>query len=68
MARTLEQFMLELEELYGPDELIDILNISSADLLCRFDDKVSEYYKRSNENASDQEIKEAFYGLYDERN
>jgi hypothetical protein len=40
---SLEQAKLFLADQYDPDEIVDLLNLSSIDLLDAFEDKVLEY-------------------------
>jgi len=42
---TLQEFKEQLIELYDPDELVDILSISSEDLVEMFPDKVVEKFE-----------------------
>ena len=37
---TFEEYKEQLIELYDPDELVDILNISIEELVDRFEDKI----------------------------
>lgn len=43
---TLEQYKEQLSEIYNPDELVDVLNISTDELLERFHDKVVDKFDR----------------------
>ena len=45
MLITLAEYKEQLKELYDPDELVDILSISSEDLIDMFPEKVVEKFE-----------------------
>lgn len=49
MSLTIEELIEIVQEKYDPDLLIEILEITSEELLDRFQDKVEDYYYRFEE-------------------
>lgn len=51
---SLEDVRQQLLDAYDPDEIVDVLNISTEEILDRFEDKVVEYME-ANEKGEDVE-------------
>ena len=51
---TLEQFIMEYGE-HDPDEVLDILNITTEELLDRFEDKIESYIEKENEKSEEED-------------
>lgn len=54
MYETVEQFIDHHGE-YDPDYLVDILDISTEDILDRFTDKIETYLERDIDNGEEEE-------------
>lgn len=51
---TIENFKVEYSE-HDPDELVDILNISTEEILNRFEDKIEVYLDNTMEDNTNEE-------------
>lgn len=51
--KTVEQTRQELLDSYDADDLVDVLNIESEEILDRFEDKVIEYIEQEVDDEAD---------------